>query len=385
MENIISLKKDKVKSFTFIFLALISIMAVAVRVKFLPFVSKDMVNFLIPWFNTIKDNGGFAALSQPIGNYTPPYYYILAFISYFTSEPNVPIKVVSCVFDFITAIYIFKTVFYITKDIRRSAVSYALALFLPTVIINGSAWGQCDGIFTSFVVMSIYYMLVRKEYIALTLFGIAFAFKLQAIFIAPFIIIMIIKGWISPKKLYVIPIAYLAMMLPAITLGDNILRIINIYLGQTGEYGDLSLNMANMWAFMKNVSNESVSAAATFFALSAVLILMYYMLVKDYKLNPRIIVTGMAFFALFIPYILPHMHERYYYTGVVLTVPAVIGSKKNIPILFITELVSVMSMSAFVFDNEIESWALLAFIFAIALVAFFKLFDGLISENISKK
>ena len=77
---------DMTRIYTFIFIALVSIFAVIIRLRLFPFVSKDMTNFLFPWFDRIKSNGGFLALDERIGDYTPPYYYILAFLTYLPFE-----------------------------------------------------------------------------------------------------------------------------------------------------------------------------------------------------------------------------------------------------------------------------------------------------------
>ncbi len=372
---------DMTRIYTFIFIALVSIFAVIIRLRLFPFVSKDMTNFLFPWFDRIKSNGGFLALDERIGDYTPPYYYILAFLTYLPFDPNRSIKTVSCIFDFIMALYVLRIVYHCTDSIRTSAVSYAMALFLPTVVIDSSVWGQCDVIYTAFIVMSLYYFLVKKEYTAYALYGVAFSFKLQSIFVLPFILVLLLKKGISFKKIWAAPLAFLLMMVPALFLGDSIIRILGIYAGQTGEYGGLSMSIANIYSFLGGAGYPELPKAAVIFAGCVTMTFMYYMLIKNYKLNDNIIVTGMAFFAVLLPFVLPGMHERYYYAGVVLTLISAALNKKYIYILFIMEYVSTMSMTAFVFDNSIHDWTFIALFASAAVLLLFRLYDKLIKEN----
>jgi len=44
-------------------------------------------------------------------------------------------------------------------------LSFGILLLIPTVILNGSVWGQCDIIYTAFVIASIYYILREKPII----------------------------------------------------------------------------------------------------------------------------------------------------------------------------------------------------------------------------
>ena len=283
------------------------------------------------------------------------------------------------------AVYIGKIIFFITKDMRKTAFAYGVVLFLPTVIINSSIWGQCDVIYTAFVVMSLYYFLCGKDSAGIVLYAVAFSFKLQAIFVLPFIIIMILKGLISWKKLWLFPLAYFIMMLPAIIFGDNIIRILKIYSDQAGEYGQLCLSIANLWAFIKDVNPTELSDAAPYFAAAVTGVFMYYMLVKKRSMSAPLIVTGMAFFAVLLPFVLPHMHERYYYSGVVLTLLAVMMNKKYFWVLCLMEVVSSVSMSAFVFNYTENDWQRLAFCAAAVVFMLFSLYNSIADKCLKEE
>ncbi len=65
-------------------------------------------------------------------------------------------------------------------------VPYTLVLALPTVILNSSAWGQADSIYTAWLMVALWHLLNHQNNRALVFFGVALAFKLQAILLLPF-------------------------------------------------------------------------------------------------------------------------------------------------------------------------------------------------------
>ena len=43
-----------------------------------------------------------------------------------------------------------------------SILTYGLILVIPPVLVNSSMWGQCDSIYTTFILISLYYLLDKK-------------------------------------------------------------------------------------------------------------------------------------------------------------------------------------------------------------------------------
>lgn len=368
--------------FAFAFMAVISVLAIPARLKLYPYSSGDYVYCLEPWYNTIKSNGGFAALSEPIGNYTPPYFYCLAFLTYLPFEPLPAIKTLSCIFDFLLAVYCAKIIYLVTKDYVKTAITYSLALFLPTVILNSAFWAQCDGMYTAFLVMCIYYVLAKKDYAAIAMFGIAFSLKLQSIFIAPFLLILLLKKEVPFIKLWVFPLTFLLMMFPAILLGDNLTRILNIYFGQSQQYPNLTYNCANVWAFVSGVNNAEISSSSVLMTGAVCIMLIYYTLTKKSGIlsSHRLVLTGTAMFALGVAFFLPHMHERYYFPAVIFTLLVSMADTKKFGFLVLMEYVSVMSYMPFLFGYGIPNWSILSGIAALVLYLLFKDYRNLLKE-----
>jgi Gpi18-like mannosyltransferase len=69
------------------------------------------------------------------------------------------------------------------------------------VLFNSAAWGQCDGIYTCFIIMSLFYLLRERDILSMAMFGMAFAVKLQAVFFAPFVLVMLLQVRSEEKRL----------------------------------------------------------------------------------------------------------------------------------------------------------------------------------------
>lgn len=160
------------------------VVAVAARLSFVDEVTSDYRAFLSPWYDALAAGGGFRAVGQAIGNYNPPYRYLLAAATYLPIPKIAAIKLVSIVFDVILAGFA-------GLIVRRrfgtwlSVAAFAVVLFAPTVLINSGYWGQCDSIYAAFCLGSLYFLLRGRDWWACIFFGLALSFKLQAVFFLP--------------------------------------------------------------------------------------------------------------------------------------------------------------------------------------------------------
>jgi len=239
-------QKFKIKNVEFTMLDIIFMMGITVsgimmRVSLKSVVTGDYTVFLEPWINELK-NGGFAALKGDFYNYNPPYMVILYLISVSGMNYLTGIKAVSCIFDIISAIVVAAIVMDITKSRIRTMFGYAGAWILPTIVANSSLWGQCDAIYTSFVLLSVLYILKEKPLKAMIFLGIAVGFKMQALFILPAFIILWTKRKVKLVHFLSIPIIYFISLMPAVIVGKSIVDTMGIYLVQAKEQVYLEMN-----------------------------------------------------------------------------------------------------------------------------------------------
>ena len=176
-----------IKHYTVLLAVFATVLAVTVRWKFLSYESRDFTDFLLPWFTALKEGGGLSALATYSGDYNAPYVTILALLSYLPFSPLVLIKLVSIVFDFVLAGAVAYLVYTLVTDKQHkkglAVLAYIMILFLPQVMLNGAFWGQCDAIYASFCVLALTFLLKERYALAFVFLGVAFAFKLQFIFI----------------------------------------------------------------------------------------------------------------------------------------------------------------------------------------------------------
>jgi Gpi18-like mannosyltransferase len=322
--------------------------------------SGDYVNFLKPWLQQIVDNGGFASLSMRIGDYTPPYVYLLTIISYFpTPESSDPylagIKLISIGFDVLLAFAVFLN----AKRYLKTAHPFwpiliaLIVFFLPTVILNGAVWGQVDASYTAFILISLYYLQEEKPLSAAIWFGVAFSFKLQAIFFLP---VFIIYFWFKYRKkiayVFAVPLVYYFLALPAIIMGRSIADITNIYFYQSDLYKALTLNMPNLYQWFPNGRYEELSGFA--FGLFAVLMtLMFLVLVMEkIQLKSDHVLLLALWSVLMANFFLPAMHERYLYAGDVIVVLVAWQYRDKLYLVLLVQLISLFAYTPFLFGIE---------------------------------
>ena len=309
-----------------LFAALLPVaLAFFIRVFCLDHITLDYENFLSVWAAFFRDNGGFAAIAQPIGNYNVPYLYFLAAISYLPVPDLYCIKLFSMLFDVLLAWGGARLVRHFSgADSWKPWLAFAVLLLLPTPILNGAYWGQCDALYGALVVHALSCALDRRPGWSVVWLAVAFSFKLQTIFLIPLWGVLWFTGRVKFRHLCLFPATYVLTILPALLLGKPLGDILGVYLGQTAEYADrLTLSAPSVYALIPSGAEVDHSlafylgiAAAFLLVLSVFLILF---LVRD-RVTDQVLMTVAVIFAVGIPFLLPSMHERYFFLADVLTV-----------------------------------------------------------------
>ena len=311
------------KNIQVIFFILITCLALIIRNDLRYFKSGDYQYSLKPWTDHLELHGGFSGLNTLESNYNMPYLYILAFITYLPASNLAKIKLVSIIFDFITAILVMLIVKTLIKPSKSSLIphlAYAVTLFVPTVILNGTVWGQCDIIYTSFIMLSIFFLLKKKHTWAFIAYGTALAFKLQAIFVLPVYIFLYIKEKkFSFLNFLMIPLVQFIFYIPALILGKPLADIFNPYLFQIGQYKNLVLNFSNIYSLIPD-NYDFFSNAGLILSISIIMIIYTIIIKNDTRFNINDYILIFLITVMLCVYFLPSMHERYMFTADVLAV-----------------------------------------------------------------
>ncbi len=354
------------KNIIMIYFFIACLLVIFIRIHFIYVESGDYVSCLLPWFNKIKENGGFASLNMTIGNYNVLYMYMFTALTYLPIEALYSIKLLSILFDILLGIACSLLIYQLcgrnSKALKKSLITFIVVLMLPTVILNASAWAQCDCAYTAFIILSLYSLLRDKPAISMIWFSIAFCLKLQAVFILPlFLILYFTNKKFSILHFLIIPAVNVIVSLPAVIAGRPICEIFKIYFQQIATYQRLTLNYPNIYEFLPNdyEAFSSMGIIMTIFIFGSMAV---YIISQKYSitgLNPVLLslwsVTTCVLF-------LPAMHERYAYIADIISVVYFIAINKKIIIPILVNFVSLMAYMPFLFGVQTLNVQIVAFI-----------------------
>ncbi len=309
----------------------------------------DYQDFLAPWVMFYRQNGGFRALYRPVGNYNVPYLYFLALFSYSKIRDLYLIKLLSIFFDVLLAWGGMRLVSRLTDSPARRVCSFFTLLLLPTVFLNGAVWGQCDSIYVALAVLALADALEDRPIRSMALLALSFGFKLQAVFVMPVFAVLLFAGKIRWKHLPVFPLTYLLLILPAVIAGRPFMNTLLIYLNESGTVGtSLNYNSSSIYGLFRNVSDPALAEKLGIFAAFAFLLLLLALcFVFRKRLDDRLILIAALLMAVGIPFFLPHMHDRYFFSADALSVILVFGLPILSPVAALTQFASLLGYYAY--------------------------------------
>lgn len=324
-------------------------------------VAGDYKMFFEPWVATLREaGGGIKGLSAEFEyvDYTTPYLTILSFISICPFLNTLLLmKLVSIFFDFVAAFAVMAIVYDRTKNMTYGILGYGALLMVPTVLTNGAMWAQCDTIFTSFVLWSLYFMLKDKPAWSMAFYGIAFAFKLQTLFLAPLYVILWMKGKVKLKHFLFLPLMYVIGMIPSLLAGKSFWELISVYFFQANGQMDiyaLSHKFPNIYQLIGTDSFLFEYAdAGIWVTLGALMILMYCFARKQYEMNACLLLRMGMLLTMTVVFFLPHMHERYAILVDVMAIVYVFFDFRKLYIPVLTILCSFAGYTVYLAQNNI--------------------------------
>jgi Gpi18-like mannosyltransferase len=285
-------------------------------------VKTDDMNIFFQWYNQLKAADGWRGIGAPIGNYNAPFIYLLAVVIYLPGPLILKMKAVFVVFDVLLAWFTYRIVG-LHRPGRRIPAAAALAVvMLPTVVLNASFYGQMDSMWAAFALGGVYYLLRDRPWHAVAMCGVAFAVKPQGIFIFPLLLLLALAGRLPWRTLLAAPAVFLALDAPAILFGRDPRELLTVYAmsRQARNVPDLSLRAPSVFAFVPAGTHAgSLRTLGYVFTAAAVLAVCYLLIVRAVELTRERIVTLAALFALLVPFLLPGMHERYFFLADVTT------------------------------------------------------------------
>jgi Gpi18-like mannosyltransferase len=291
------------------------------RLIFFNVLTSDYKHCLSLWYDYIVANGGYHSWKDPFHDYPMSYIYLLTIITHVPLPKLYAVKLLSVVFDYIAAYIIFKIVRLKYKDrFGIPIMASILFLFTPTVFLNSAAWGQCDIIYTTFLLVSTYYCLKQKHIPAILFFGIAFTFKVQAVFFSPILLVLWFQKRFNILYFFLIPAVYFISILPAYFAGRGMVDLLTIYGMQFDTYPKLNMAAPNFYSWISNSYYNFFVPAGMSLTFILVCTSIYFIIRQSKEISTQRWIEIFLFFLMLIPFMMPKMHDRYFFSADVLSI-----------------------------------------------------------------
>lgn len=300
-------------------LAVLGLAIVVLRYKASLYSSSDYSIFFVDWYRHLADHGFRESFRHAFASYNMPYLYLLWLGSALHLGARVTIKGIANGFDLVTALAIYRLVRGFVGR-RAGGVAAVVFLLLPSVWFNSAVWGQVDAMYTCFLLLSLESVLRRRQHRAWWWFGVAFAMKMQAIFLLPWLALAWAlnrrRRWSAPLLASVAPVMSL---LPAAACGMSRADLVSAYYGQATSRTFLD-KAPGFWMLSSGGGSIEVISQACYAVTLTMLAAYAVALVQRHGWagDPRRMVSSAAAIALLMPFFMPSMRNRYFYLAQVL-------------------------------------------------------------------
>ena len=327
----------------------VTILSVLIRLEVRHVVSGDWTTWWELWFAELYQ-GGFKALGGDWYDYAPPFVYLLWIISVLPINSMTGFKLMMSCFDFAAAIVAALIIYEVTKNRTKSLITYAIFFLSPVFIVNSTLWAQCDMLVMFWVLLCTYFFVKNRPSLAMFFFGVAFAFKLQPLWLAPMLVILWVNKKVDLKHFLWLPVCYFIGIIPAWIVGRPLGELLTIYISQTeAESWSLALKYSNLYYLIGETSFiEEYHSAGVWLSFAVFMIVLYYIGRKQLKINAEFILLLGGFVGLLAPFFLPQMHERYSFFAEAFLILYVILKPKKFYLPVFQSLTSFMGYSIFI-------------------------------------
>lgn len=335
-------------------IAALVLISIIVRYYSLPVRTMDM-EALLNWYRFILKNGFVDAFKENFAIYTPPYLYMLAMataIDGWTSRVTT-IKLISIFFDILCAIFVYKIVWLKYAQTRIPLLAAALMFALPTVMLNSAYWGQCDSIYTAFLLACLYFLLTERPVWAILFFGLAFSFKLQAMFLFPFLAAYTLRKKIPWFSYLLVPVTYIVLAIPTIMTGRPWRSVMTVYMAQAEKHPRWAPTTPTLYTFLEQ-ARTPITQTLTLMALilAAIIVSVWVILAwkkRETDTHGSMLVAALASVGM-VPFILPQMHQRYFYPQDVIALVVAFYRPKLWFLPVLSQIVSIIAYAPYLFN-----------------------------------
>ena len=331
----------------------------------LPSNNIDQQIFFLPWLDRLVTAGRLRSLDAAFVQYNPPYGYLLSLASLLHGRlaPLIIIKLINAPFLVLAAWLVVRLTARAGLPRRQRLAAAWLLLVAPEIVENGWLWGQCDMVYGSLLLGTVAALLARRPAWAMAAFAVALSFKLQAMFFAPVLLILLLAGEIPAWTLLVSAAAYLLMLLPAMFAGRPLFAALTVYGTQYSMYQQISFDAANPYSVLRHwvhtaAAERLVDHAGMLLALLVnVALVLFLWRLRDRLKNPVGLMTAAALSITAEVYTLPKMHERYYFVAnLLLLVLTALRPSRFWIMACLTQLSAVLCYRPYLYGTTTSAW-----------------------------
>ena len=292
-------------------------LAMLARVSFIERSSGDYDIYLAHWIAKLAEGSFGEGMKANVGEYNVLYQYILFVITRLGVPALYAVKAVSFAGDAFLAGAAAKL-----AGRKNGLIAFSAVLLLPTVVLNGGMFAQCDSLYAACALWGLALALEKKPAGSAVCFALSLSFKLQSAFILPIVAVLWAGRKLRVREALIFFLTLLAVMLPALLGGKGLGDIIRIYTAQTGLYTGLNYNAANLFGMMET-NGLDVYAYGNFamaLAFGACALMVVWGVGHAQEMEDGEYVRLALLMVLTVVFLLPRMHERYFYLATPLSI-----------------------------------------------------------------
>ena len=341
------------------------------RYTFVSLVVPDMQADYLLWMRALQSGG----IQNLLDNFSPfPYsamhVYIWALAAKLFPHADVLVlmKGVLLLFDAAQTGIACALVWELLPKARKQTgvfTAFTLVWLNPIILLNAAVWGQTDVIYLGFSLLTLLCLFRQKPAMAMLSFGLALAFKLQAIFLLPALLILYFcyEKKFSALWFLLIPAVWLVVRIPMQLMESGAVSAADFLSAQTSSYSAATMNYPNLHALL----NEAVKSPllimvkweryAILITITMIGCMAVWMIWKQIRLNRQNALLLSAWCVLVCVFFLPHMHERYGIVGEILLLlwAVVLWKPRGFGYVLLSMLPVASAYCKYVLDREVFS------------------------------
>ncbi len=290
------------------------------------YVGDEVRDNLYVWLEFIQSNERWRSLAYSFHNYSGPYVTLLVAFSYLDGLiSNLHIIKLLSVCGVLFGSYL---IWKIARDYADERIPPAIIagafLFTPTIVVNSAVWGQADIFYSWLLMLSLYLILKNRLLASVVVFGLAFSFKMQAVFFSPFLLMVFVRDRKSVLYFALIPIVYLLANAPLLLAGRSLIDVLLIYPLQGAVSDRLATQSPNPWFWIYGALNDFPVLYARLYpyliafglvatSIAGLAIASLGIFKKEFSIYQNILVATLC--VALMPFLLPKMHDRFFFAA----------------------------------------------------------------------